>query len=116
MANCKKVICMGQFEKKGDGIVVCNKCNKILEFFGNTTNLSEHLDRLRTLLLNQESENLSSDNENPVKVQTEDNLEKKLQIIPSTSSDGTSIGVSVPMKKSPRQLTYMTVEGISEFK
>lgn len=38
-------------KKKGDGTVMCIKCKRALKFFGNTTNLHEHLKRLHPMLM-----------------------------------------------------------------
>lgn len=65
--SAKRSIVWEYFEKKDDGSVICSKCKKSLKFFGNTTNLKEHLKRLHpSLLLNpSEVQNCSNDNPEP---------------------------------------------------
>jgi hypothetical protein len=64
---------------------LCSKCNKTLKFFGNTTNLGEHLERLHPSLLINPSGIRQSPNDNA------DNPDEVIQnapvALPSTSTN-----------------------------
>lgn len=94
--TAKRSIVWDYFERRGD-VSVCGKCKREFKFFGNTTNLSEHLKRKHPTLLLQPKP-------------TEDTPCEEIRgTVPSTSAIETSSQLSTihppPSSKRKRQLT-----------
>lgn len=105
--TAKRSIVWDHFERRGE-VSVCGECKREFKFFGNTTNLSEHLKRKHpTLLL-------------PQPKSTEDSsCEEIRSTLPSTSTTETSSQPSTikPPSKRKRQLTLYgktSTDNISE--
>lgn len=107
--GCKKSIVWDHFDKLANGQVQCKMCKKTLKFFGNTTNLNQHLKRIHPTVIsstlepedtsnnivNQTDVNCATDRSNASNIQVRDVLD----IAGPSSSNSDKSKFQPPLKR-----------------